>query len=289
MSVKPVISALLATAALLSAGSAAAVAAATPNVVVTPGTVTSGGVTLDAETLQPSSVEHYTYWYNDVSNSTVTKDATKVVIAPTPTSAGLAELYKVSTVTTTVTNHLASYDQFRWSQSMTGTAAANEYVTFSGTINATTDTTGWFSLYAYGSYTAQPSPLFGTATPALPSFYFRTVGSTTWTALSSENTINPEKAAFSSYAYHWVDLAAGTPLSFEVATLAGSAVDLSEFTVNLRSTDYNLREQVVSVTTATTETLVGAQLLAPVPEPETYALFAAGLLFVVMRLRNRNR
>jgi hypothetical protein len=59
--------------------------------------------------------------------------------------------------------------------------------------------------------------------------------------------------------------------------------------VNLRSTDYNLREQVVSVTTATTETLVGAQLLAPVPEPETYALFAAGLLFVVMRLRNRNR
>lgn len=31
---------------------------------------------------------------------------------------------------------------------------------------------------------------------------------------------------------------------------------------------------------------MGAELLAPVPEPETYALFAAGLLFVGLRLRN---
>jgi hypothetical protein len=289
MSVKPVISALLATAALLSAGSAAAIAVAMPNVVVTPGSSTSGGVTLAAEpTVIDSRVSEYVESWGKTSQTVVTKDVTKVVIAPTTTSAGLAELYKSSTVTTTVTNGLASYDQFQWVQSMTGTSAPNEFITFSGQISATKATYAWLTLEVTGLYTPQTSP-FGTAVPALPSLYFRFLGSPTWTALSSDSTTNTNTSFFVSSAYQSLDLPDNTTWSFEVAALGGSAVNLESFSVSVNSASYNFRDQVVSVTTATTETLVGAQLLAPVPEPETYALFAAGLLFVVMRLRNRNR
>lgn len=274
-------SALTAASLLAAAGASAAV------VTTTPGTPTFNGVTAagNATTSSATNTIVTNTTYASTSTTTTEKD---VVTAPTATSAGQAYVYDVTTVNTKRTDTLGSFDAFSWSQNLNGNTAGNEFVTFSATLNSTQAINAQLSLSSFGSYTALTSP-FGTSVPALPSFYVRAGGSTAWTLLGTNSSTSTDSNNFSSSAYWSLGLDAGTPKTFEVAVLAGANVDLSGFTVNVTSSLYGINTQVTDLAPTVTRTLVGAELLAPVPEPETYALFAAGLLFVVSRLRNQRR
>lgn len=288
MSFKPVFSALLATAAWLSASPAAAVVVASPAVVLTPGTATYTNVTpADEAALSPSTrnLTSLGAYSSTVENTSTVK---RVQTAPTATTAGLAYVYSVTEATTTTTQTNAYYDTFSWSQTFSGNSSANEIATFSGTVTAAQKLGAVLEISASGSYTPETT-LFGSAAPALPSFFYREGGTGTWTALTTYSSAAPTGNTFYSSALQSLGLAAGSSTFLEVAVLAGNGVDLSGLTVWLGTDYYNFHEIELSKVTSTTETLIGAEVLAPVPEPETYALFAAGLLFVVMRLRNRNR
>ena len=256
-------------------------------------TVTPGASTVSGATAAGApSVTPVTTWtgadYSTSASTTATATEKDVVIAPTATTAGLAYVYEVSTVTHTVTDHVYSYDWFSWSQSLTANGPGAEYLTFAGTVTASADTMAYLSVSSYGSYTPLSVPPFGETVPALPSFFVR-LGGGAWTPLSAASYATPETSDFYGLAQTWMELAAGVPISFEVAVLAGANVDLEQVQVDLSSGDYD-QHDVTSVTgSSTTRTLVGAELLAPVPEPETYALFGAGLLFVGLRLRNLRR
>lgn len=271
---------ILAAAALMGSVSAfAAVLTVTPGASTVSGATAAGG----------PSVTPVTTWtgsdYSTSGSTTLTTTEKDVVIAPTATAAGLAYVYEVSTVTHTVTDHVYSYDWFSWSQSLTANGPGTEYLTFAGTVTASADTVAYLSVSSFGSYTPISSPPFGESVPALPSFFVR-FGAGAWTPLSAASYTTPETADFYALTQTWLDLSAGVPVSFEVAVLAGANVDLEHVQVGIDSGDYD-QHDVTSVTGSTsTRTLVGAELLAPVPEPETYALFAAGLLFVGLRLRN---
>jgi len=289
MSFKPVFSALLATAAWLSASPAAAIAIASPAVVLTPGTVSYTNVTPAGEAAMAPSTRTLTglgTYSSTVENTSTVK---RVQTAPTATTAGLAYVYSVTEATTTTTQINAYYDSFSWGQTFTGNSSANEIVTFSGTLTATQKLGAVLDITTSGSYTPETTP-FGSAAPALPSFFYREGGTGAWTALATYSSAAPAGGnVFTSNALQWLGLAAGSSTFFEVAVLAGNGVDLSGLTVSLGTDFYGHYDVELSKVTSTTETLIGAEVLTPVPEPETYALFAAGLLFVVMRLRNRNR
>jgi hypothetical protein len=275
-------SALAAAAQLAATGAAAAVVTTTPGTPTFNGVTAAGSATTSAAT--NTFVTNTTY-----ASTTTTKTEKDVVTAPTATSAGQAYVYEVTTVNTQRTDTLGSFDAFTWSQNLGNNTAGNEFVTFSATLNATQAINAQLSFSSFGSYTALTSP-FGSSVPALPSFYVRLAGdNTAWTLVGANNSTSTGSNSFSSSAYWSLGLDAGTPKTFEVAVLAGPNVDLGGFTVNVTSSLYGIHTQVTDLAPNVTRTLVGAELLAPVPEPETYALLAAGLLFVVSRLRNQRR
>lgn len=253
-----------------------------PVVVVTPGAWTSSGVALDGPaSVQASQAVESMLGLPDTSTSTVSQLVKRVVVAPTATTAGLAQWVEVSTTTTTTTDHFATYDQFSLKQSLTGNTANPEFITFSATVTASQFQSGWLSLNTSGSYVPISSP-FGNAVPALPSFFLRTTG--TWTALQPNQSVDTPSSTFWSSAWQSLSLAAGST-TIDVAVWADSAVNLSSFSLSLESGNYNARDVVQNVSSVTTETIKSSELLAPIPEPETYALFAAGLMFVVLRAR----
>lgn len=273
---------ITATAALL-AGAQASAAVLT----MTAGTPSLTGVSASG-TATSSSATYGVYINSDYATTTSTKIEKDVVTAPTATTAGQAYVYEVTTVATKRTDTLAWQDQLSWTQSLTGNTLGNEYVTFSATLNATQDLTASVFVQSTGSFQAQTSP-FGSSVPALPSFYVRSGGSSTWTPLSGSSETNTADSTFFSAGYGTLDLTKNVSKSFEVAVFAGSNVDLKQFSVNLSSGAYGEHTTIIDLPPLVTRTLVGAELLAPVPEPETYALLAAGLLFVALRLRNQRR
>ncbi len=283
MRIHTILTSALATAALLAAtGAAAAVVTVTPGTPAFNGVTPAGPATTSAATT--TLVTNSTY--ASTTSTTTEKD---VVTAPTATSAGQAYVYEVTTVNTKRTDTLGSLDAFSWAQNVAGNTAGNEFVTFSATLNATQAINAQLSFFSFGSYTAQTSP-FGSSVPALPSFYVRLAGdNAAWTLLGANTSTGTGTNSFSSSAYWSLGLDAGAPKTFEVAVLAGPNVDLGGFNVNVTSSLYGFYTQTTDLPPNVTRTLVGAELLAPVPEPETYALLAAGLLFVVLRLRNQRR
>lgn len=283
MRVHNILTSALAAAALLGAAAGASAAVVT----VTPGTPAFNGVSA-AGTATTSSTTNTFVTNSTYASTTTTTTEKDVVIAPTATSAGQAYVYEVTTVNTKRTDTVGSLDGFSWSQNLTGNTPGNEFVTFSGTLNATQAINAQLSLSSGGTYTPDTSP-FGSSVPTLPSFYVRWGGSTTWSLLGASSNTDALTSSFSSGAYTSTGLDAGTPKSFEVAVFAGSNVNLSSFNLYVSSSLYGVHNEVIDLAPTVTRTLVGAELLAPVPEPETYALFAAGLLFVVSRLRNQRR
>jgi len=273
-----VLSALTAT-ALWSAAAASATV-----LTVTPGTTTFSGVSADG----PPNTAPATTFTNILSSdytSTTTTGIEKVVqTAPTPTTSGLAYVYEVTTVNQKRTDTVASADYFYWNQALNGNTPGNEFLTFSATVTATESLSASLSIYSSGSYTPVVSP-FGTSVPALPSYYFRLAGASDWTLLgASIGTVAGGSNLFGGESTAVV-LELGAPLTFEVAVFAGSNVDLSRVSVSLVSKYYDQHEVINDLGGTTTKVLVGAELLAPVPEPETYALILAGLLFVGLRTR----
>lgn len=283
MRIHTILTSALAAAALLGT----AVGASAAVITVTPGTPTFNGVAA-AGTATTSSTTNNVVTNSAYASTTTTKTEKDVVIAPTATSAGQAYVYEVTTVNTKRTDTIGSLDGFSWSQNLNGNTAGNEVVTFSGSLTATQAINAQLSFFSAGTYTPDTSP-FGSSVPTLPSFYVRWGGSTTWSLLSASSSTDALTSNFYSSAYTSTSLDTGAAKTFEVAVFGGSSINLGSFNVYVSSSLYGVHTEVVDLAPSVTRALVGAELLAPVPEPETYALLAAGLLFVVLRLRNQRR
>ena len=155
-------------------------------------------------------------------------------------------------------------------------------------MTATESLSATLNVYSSGSYTPVASP-FGASVPALPSYYFRLAGASAWTLLgSSSGTVAGSSNLYGGESTA-VTLELGAPMTFEVAVFAGSNVDLSNVSVSLVSEYYDQHEVINDLGGTSTKVLIGAELLAPIPEPETYALILAGLLFVGLRTRAQRR
>ncbi|MFG6486723.1 PEP-CTERM sorting domain-containing protein [Roseateles sp. BYS78W] len=273
-------STLTATALIWAASASAAVLTATPATPTLSGVAAAAAPAVTPPVTTTATLDNS---YGSTSTTHIEKD---VQVAPTATSSGLAYVYEVTTVTQTRTDTLASQDYYSWNQALTGNTAGTEFLTLSVTLTPSQSLGAMLSLYSTGSYAAVASP-FGSSVPALPSYYFRLAGASAWTLLGSTNTTNAATGSFYGGESAQLALTAGVATSFEVAVLAGSNVDLSDVGLNLWSDYYDTHKVAVDLGTSTTKALVGAELLAPVPEPQTYALILAGLLFVGLRLRSR--
>jgi len=276
-----VLSALTAAVLLNAAAASATVLTVTPAAPVLGGVSAAG-----APDVAPAAT--FTNILSTNFGSTSTTVTEKVVqTAPTTTSSGLAYVYDVTTVNNTRTDTLGSADFFYWSQALTGNTPGNEFLTFSATVTGTSPLSATLSIYSSGSYTPVASP-FGTSVPALPSYYFRLAGTSAWTLLGSSSGTSAESSTYGGESAA-VALNVTASTSFEVAVFAGSNVDLSNVSVSLVSAYYDVHDLTTPLGSTVTKTLVGAELLAPVPEPETYALILAGLLFVSLRVRAERR
>jgi hypothetical protein len=238
------------------------------------------------------SISTSTYeWTNTTAINTVVSHSTikEVAIAPTATTAGLAYVYDVATTTRTLEQITYKEDYVGWNATLDGNTSGNEYLTLSGSFSSSLGTSLSLYLGAMGSYTGASSP-FGSATPALPSYFLSLDGGASWTSLDSYNSSSPTNGSTGSFAGSGattLTLSAGTPLSFMVAIFAGSGVDLASVSLSAYTQPYDTATQTVSEVLGTSKTMVAAELLSPIPEPDSYALMLAGLMAVGLRLRHR--
>lgn len=248
------------------------------------GATTTTGPTVTTNTYAPG------YQYN-YSTSTVTDLTTEIVTAPTTTTAGLANHFSTVTTTNTWDTHTSKYDDLSVYVDSSGTnQVGNKWISLTGTVQSTIDTTLTFYLTADGSFTATSGPFGSSIAPLLASFYF---GESTPTALSASTVTNLETSSYytysSSYETASFSLLAGVAQSFVAYVYAPTDVSISDFNLYAYThPDYDLvitpHSQV-----EVDKTWVSSSILAPIPEPETYAMMLVGLGLVGFMARRRKQ
>lgn len=259
---------------LLFAGQAYAAKISVADVVTTDNNV--GAVTTGApvNTLYSDS----TAWTDNYS--TVTTLSQLVAIAPTATAPGLAYDYSTDTTTYNANKKTWKYDEVAISaNSDQSKFGGGKTLMLEGTVTSTIDTTISFNIFAGGNYIPSNSP-FGPSTPTLPSLFFGSSFATLNTvshATAVNNTSNHEYGLNSGRFV--LNISAGQTLSFAAAVYAPQDVSLGLLYLDMRSGNYDVVETSNVITSAHTQ-MIGAHVLAPVPEPETYAMLLAGLAVV---------
>ena len=190
----------------------------------------------------------------------------------TPSAQGKVDFYE-DVHSTVNTEHVSyKYDQASYEVSVNSPSqSAGQYIQLKGTVSTTTNTTLGIFLQANGQFTGKDNPApFGSAVPALPTLGFGTSSLTT-------NLVTWPGSSFSEYASASVDLVAGVPYSFDAYVYSSSPeVALTNFSLSILGDRYDYAVNLTSETT-TTSYLRATVLLAPVPEPENYAMILAGL------------
>lgn len=254
-------------------------------------------VTIDSQSanntsILPSSTNVQTSNYVNDTNSPnhVVDTPRSVVITPAgPGVTGLAWDYIDTTTSYSTTRTTYSRDTgaayVMADNSQPISFNGGKYIELKGTISVTTATTINLDLFAYGNYMPQVTP-FGSAAPALPSFYFSTGGA----ALAALGTSNySETSSYDSSAYSGsFTLAANSSLSFDALVYAGNDVSLGAFGLNLYTNYYGVSSTTTQHSNTSTQ-LVGAHLIPAlaVPEPATYLMLLGGLLLVGGASRRR--
>lgn len=230
--------------------------------------------------------------YLNYTSKTVPDFSQEVVTAPTTTTAGLA--YNYSTDTTTSTWDLQTWDYDSLSIGVASNGAnqtGGKWISLTGSVQSSIDTTLSFNLAASGNFTAIETPL-GSAAPLLASFYF---GDTqpSLSSLSSTTSASLESLSYysytSSYSTASFNLLAGVSQNFVAYVYAPTDVSVSSFNLYADTSNYNLEVTPQTQIYVGPKTLIGATVLAPIPEPETYAMMLAGLGLVAGASARRNR
>jgi hypothetical protein len=236
----------------------------------------------------------HSYGYTDIRN-VQSYDSPRSVIQPPPGigTPGLALDY---------IDHISSYDLYYFVEkaesgyvTMTASDAqpinfsGGKYLQVTGHLNATQDTDVNFNVHANGSYLPTTTPV-GPGVPALPTFYL-SVNGTSITSPFTDISTDPgdTPSSYSLFAQtSSVSLLANTPFSFTAMLYAGDNVSLHDFDLQFSTSYYGLTTAVTPQSNTTSE-LVGAHLLAPVPEPETYAMLLGGLALLGCLCRRQRR
>lgn len=161
---------------------------------VVTGSLNLGGAT----TTTGPTVTTETHNYRDnFTTAYTTVLASEVAIAPTTTTAGLQNNF--STVTRTESWDLNTSKRDYLSIDVTSNGvnqAGNKWISLTGSVQSTIDTTLSFYLNAGGSFTAMSGPFGSSIAPLLASFYF---GESAPTALSASTVTNLEASSYYTY------------------------------------------------------------------------------------------
>ncbi len=254
-------------------------------------------VTIDSQSASNTSilpgstnVHTSTDIYDSYSPNHVVDTPRSVVITPAgPGVTGLAWDYIDTTTSYSITRTTSYWDSaqavVQADSSQPVTYNNGKYIELKGTISVSTATTLYLNLFASGSYLPQVTP-FGSAAPALPTFYF-SIGGATPAALGTSSYSNANLYDSGAYPGYYT-LAANSSLSFDALVYAGSDVALSAFGLNLSTSDYGTSSTTTQHSNTSTQ-LVGAHLIPAlaVPEPATYLMLLGGLLLVGGASRRR--
>jgi hypothetical protein len=145
-------------------------------------------------------------------------------------------------------------------------------------------------LDAGGSFTSAQGPFGSAIAPLLASFYF---GESAPSALSASTVTNLETSSYytysSSYQTASFSLLAGVAQNFVAYVYAPADVSISNFSLDAYTTGYDLLVTPQQQVYVGPKTLVSASILAPIPEPETYAMMLAGLGLIGFMVARRSK
>lgn len=242
-------------------------------------------------TTSPPSVSTYSSSGNANYTTTTSSDFTsEVQTEPTTTAAGLA--YDYETITTTNT-----WDHITWKKDYLSIGvisdgvnkSGDKWISLTGSVHSTIDTTLSFSLNASGSFTATVTP-FGSTAPLLASFYFGEVQPTPLSAITSTNLVDSTYSTYSSsYSTASFSLQSGVSQSFVAYVYAPDDVSVINFQLFANTADYDFVTTPGMQDNIGPKILIGAHTLAPIPEPETYAMMLAGLALIGVGVRSRKQ
>ena len=217
-------------------------------------------------------------------NTTITNAlSSEVFTAPTETTSGLQYNYRTPTTTTTFDVNTYNYDTLGLGVTSTGgNKSGDKYITLSGSVLSTINTTLSFELSAFGDFSFT-STIFGATVPQLASFYFgdallsvTTLPSTTETDLAT-TSYDAYSVSFNTSTYN---LLAGVEQTFYAVVFAQNNVSVNSFQLEATTGNYNFTTTPNITNVVGERVLLGATTLAPIPEPETYAMLVAGLGFI---------
>lgn len=225
-------------------------------------------------------------WSSLLNSKTVTKEVWDVTTAPTTTMGGVETLFKVTTLTEDFQDYQWIYDNASIStDGQTGQLTGGKWISISGSITSSIDLSISPWLDAYGSFTPVSTP-FGDAAPALASLYFgSSMASLSQGSISSYS--DSGSATYSVYASGGsMSFLAGQSQTFVALAYAPEGVSLDGFEVGwYRSSSEPIGSAYKK--SDTSREYLGSRPLAPIPEPETYALALAGLGVVGWMARRR--
>ena len=217
-------------------------------------------------------------------NTTITNAlSSEVFTAPTETTSGLQYNYRTPTTTTTFDVNTYNYDTLGLGVTSTGTnKSGDKYITLSGSVLSSIDTTLSFELSAFGDFSFTQT-IFGATVPQLASFYFgdeladvSILPSTTETDLAT-TSYDAYSVLFNTSTYN---LLAGVEQTFYAVVFAQNNVSVNSFQLEATTGNYNFTTTPNITNVVGERVLLGATTLAPIPEPETYAMLVAGLGFI---------
>lgn len=232
----------------------------------------------------------YSNNYNNYTSTTVSDFSTEVVTVPTTTTAGMALNYQTDTTTNTWDLHTWNHDSLSIDVASNGTnQSGGKWISLTGSVQSSIDTTLSFYLNASGNFTSIATPL-GSAAPLLASFYFGD-SQPSLSSLSSVTSASLESLSYysytSSYSTASFNLLAGVSQDFVAYVYAPTDVSVSSFNLDAYTSNYNFAVTPQTQIHVGPKTLIGASILAPIPEPETYAMMLAGLGLVGAMIRRR--
>jgi hypothetical protein len=225
--------------------------------------------------------------FNTTTSSTLTRE---VITAPTTATAGLAYDYQTPTTTTTWDHQTWHYDNLNIDVISNGTnQSGDKWISLTGSVQSSVNTSLSFQLSASGNFTATQNP-FGTTAPLLASFYF---GSAQPTPLSATTSSNLDYLTYSTYSTSYstttFSLLAGVAQTFVAYVYAPNNVSVNDFQLSAGTSSYDFISTPNVTNSVGSKQLIGAVVLQPVPEPESYAMLLAGLGLMGFIARRRTQ